>query len=248
MTHKPYIRHEEGYRIIQVGAEKGHFIGSYYYDDAEKDNISCKNGNYCELTAYYYLWKHCHDAYIGICHYRRYFSYDWMVKKILESNKAEEILNHYDVIVPIKTKFKTSVKEHYCRVSGFEKDINIVEEIIRKRYPEYLQSFKDVFEGNTSYLYNMIITNKKIFNLYCQWLFDILFELENVIDINEYNDYQKRIFGFLSERLLAVYLLNNKLKVFEIGVLNTEDDRNYIIKRAAGLKRCFLYYLNCIIK
>jgi HPr kinase/phosphorylase len=63
----------------------------------------------------------------------------------------------------------------------------------------------------------MFISNKKLFNEYYNWLFDILFELESRIDISEYDDYNKRIYGFLSERLFNVWLEYKNLKVIGIN-------------------------------
>lgn len=45
-----------------------------------------------------------------------------------------------------------------------------------------------------------------------QWLFDILFTLEKRIDLSEYDDYNKRVFGFLSERLFTVWPDYNREK------------------------------------
>ena len=59
----------------------------------------------------------------------------------------------------------------------------------------------------------MIITRKNIFDDYCKWLFDVLFEVEKRVDISDRDDYQKRIFGFLSERLIKVWLIKNEYKV-----------------------------------
>ena len=50
----------------------------------------------------------------------------------------------------------------------------------------------------------MMIMKKKYFDEYCEWLFDILFELEKRLDISGYSDYDARVFGFVSERLLDV--------------------------------------------
>ena len=57
---------------------------------------------------------------------------------------------------------------------------------------------------------------------YCQWLFEILFELEKRIDISSYTALEARIYGFLSERLLNVWVHKHKLKtkylpVFQVG-------------------------------
>ena len=70
----------------------------------------------------------------------------------------------------------------------------------------------------------MFISKKEIFNDYYKWLFDILLELENRVDITNYSDYDKRIYGFLSERLFRVWLeKNNNLKIKEMPVYNTEQ-------------------------
>jgi len=66
---------------------------------------------------------------------------------------------------------------------------------------------------------NMVITSKTLYDEYCSWLFDILFEVEKRTNIENYDDYQKRVFGFLSERLFRTWLLNRPLKVREERVL-----------------------------
>lgn len=39
--------------------------------------------------------------------------------------------------------------------------------------------------------------------------------MEKYIDVSSYDDYHKRIFGFLSEELLMVYITSKKLKIKE---------------------------------
>ena len=54
-----------------------------------------------------------------------------------------------------------------------------------------------------------------------KWVFTILFELEKRIDISNYDNYQARVFGFLSERLFNVYIENkkNNLNIHEIPII-----------------------------
>ena len=98
----------------------------------------------------------------------------------------------------------------------------------------------------------MIITRKNIFDDYCKWLFDVLFEVEKRVDISDRDDYQKRIFGFLSERLIKVWLIKNEYKVKEQNVKMMDSDeldkksslnnaiRNVYQKITAGILKKYL--------
>ena len=67
----------------------------------------------------------------------------------------------------------------------------------------------------------------------------VLFELEKHIDLNKYKDnYQKRVYGFLSERMVKVFVDYNNLSVKEYPVFNTEERDETIFKyNAERLKR-----------
>ena len=66
----------------------------------------------------------------------------------------------------------------------------------------------------------MMICRKPLFDQYCSWLFPLLFELEGQIDTQGIEDaYQRRLFGFLGERLLNVWVEHLGLSVAELYVL-----------------------------
>ena len=72
-THKQYWMPEDSvYLPIHVGRKDKSDIG--YIGDHTGDNISSKNANYCELTGLYWAWKNLDADYIGLVHYRRYFT------------------------------------------------------------------------------------------------------------------------------------------------------------------------------
>ena len=58
--------------------------------------------------------------------------------------------------------------------------------------------------------FNMFVGSKNFLNDYCEWLFPILTELENTVKLSEY-PYQKRLFGFMAERLFNLYIKRNNL-------------------------------------
>lgn len=237
-THKKFdFPLKQGYIPIQCGAKINKELG--YLKDDEGFNISSKNPNYCELTVIYYMWKNIKkDKVLGLCHYRRYFYKNIFKSKknILSKNDIDKITNKYDIILPMPYYFNISVESNYD-VKHHIKDLLECKNIIKKKYPEFETSFDIVLKRKWAYCFNMIIAKKEFFDDYCNWLFDILFDLEKKIDISKYDDYNKRVFGFISERLLNVYIEKNKdkLKIKELPVYNIEEplfkQRLGIIKR-----------------
>lgn len=216
---------KEGYKPIQVGG-KEKFTN---IRDNTGDNIAVKNPNFCELTAAYWIWKNDKTSNIvGLTHYRRYFfksMFTNQVEKVLEKEEIENILKDYDIIVPKKTRcLKYTVREAYEKKHKV-KDFDECRKIIEEKYPDYIEAFDYVANHKNVYLCNIFISNKKIFDEYYKWLFDILFTLEERTDISNYSDYDKRIYGFLSERLFNVWLKkNSQLKIKPINVYNTDEN------------------------
>ena len=193
--------------------------------DNTSDNISLKNPNYCELTAQYWAWKNCNANYVGFCHYRRLFD--------LNNSKISKLLNEYDIILPRIFTLDCTVREQYNR-DHIKEDLDKTLEIIASKYPDYMEDAENVLNKKTIYFCNMFITNRELFNSYCEWLFDILFELEKVTAISE-NKYQSRIFGFLSERLLNIFIEHVKriddIKICEVPVKFIEENKFSFLQR-----------------
>lgn len=202
----------DNYEIIYVG--KKAFHTSNYLRDDEGINISSKNENYSELTAIYWIWKNTSENIVGLVHYRRFF-----VKKhnYITDKEIQAIMEDYDMILPKKFRLTHSVYQDYCKFH-YKKDIDAVFKIIDRMYPEYSSSFSKVMERNWQHTYNMMITKKDIFNNYCEWLFSILFELDKEISLENYDNYQSRVFGFISERLLDCWIEHNNINYKELDV------------------------------
>jgi hypothetical protein len=230
-THKKYKMPDENiYVPLHVGREGKEDLG--YQGDNTKDNISIKNPNFCELTGLYWMWKNIECDYIGLSHYRRYFTNnnrleiiknkDNKYEQIINKSDAKEILKEYDIILPQKRNYYIeTVWSHYSNAHSI-KDLEETKRIISIKYPEFLGSFDKVMSGKKIHLYNMFVMKKRDFDNYCEWLFDILFELENRVDLSDYDSYQKRIYGFISERLFNVWVHRNELLVKELPVMSIE--------------------------
>ena len=243
-THKKYWMPEDDvYLPIHVGKENKPDLG--YIGDNTGDNISLKNPNYCELTAIYWAWKNLKADYVGLVHYRRYFTNhnfrDCEKKKqdILTKQDFENILKDVDIIVPDKRKYYIeTIRSHYNH-SYYEKDLNETEKIVKEFYPEYEEAFTKVMNRTWAHMFNMFVMRRDYFDEYCKWLFTILFELEKRIDISNYTTMEARVFGFISELLLDVWLETKQIKYKEVNVSFMEK-QNWLKKGFLFLKRKIL--------
>ncbi len=240
-THKTYQMPKDSmYLPLHVGAEGKADLG--YLKDNSGDNISEKNANYCELTGLYWAWKNLEADYIGLAHYRRHFCLKsskgdkW--QKILTKEQLEPLLQKHDIILPnprnyfIETNYDQYVHAHHAE------DLDTTREILQERYPDYLPIYDDYMKRTIGHRFNMFIMKKEIFDAYCSWLFEILFELEKRLDISDYSKNDARVFGFVSERLIDVWIENNKLSYLEMPVEFMEKE-NWLKKGSAFLKRKF---------
>ena len=84
--------------------------------------------------------------------------------------------------------------------------------------------------------FNMFIMKRDKFDAYCAWLFDILFELEKRLDISQYSVYDARVFGFVAERLLDVWIETNGYDYQELPYVFMEK-QNWLVKGTNFVKR-----------
>ena len=235
-THKKFnVPNLNGYCALQVGAEGKEKYG--YLRDNIGNHISGKNENYCELTGLYWIWKNTDDSYKGLVHYRRYFGRNNLSNKISDICSYEYLLNclkSVDIVLPYVEYFKQNAKEeillHCCTEEIFDK----LRQIIETKYPDYIETYDRYFNENKASLFNMLFCKREIFDAYCEWLFSILFVLEKQVDLAKLNTYQQRLYGFLSERLLNVWVIKNKLVVKHLPVIHMElpvFDRIRLVRR-----------------
>lgn len=236
MAHKAFdVPEDKIYIPLQVGASLHEPLG--YLADNTGDHISGKNPNYSELTGLYWMWKNGPDCDItGMCHYRRYFLNE--NEELLQASEYEEILKEYDVIVTGRLVYPAgeSIYGGYAR-KHHAKDLDLTREAVKEYYPEYLPSYDEVMNGNVMYYANMMAADRKLMNRYAEWLFTILFEVEKHIDMTGYDDYDRRVFGFLAERLVMVWIRHNWLKPYEtqVGLMGVKAETREVIAKSAKL-------------
>lgn len=238
-THKPYwMPADPVYLPVHVGAAGKDSIG--YQRDDEGENISLKNAHYCELTGLYWAWKNLDADYIGLAHYRRHFANDKRARdkmdRIIAGKELEAKLRKADILLPnprnyrIETNYSQYVHAHHAI------DLAITRDILAERYPEYLQNWDASMKKTIGHRFNMFVMKKDKFDAYCSWLFALLFELEKRLDISSYNKYDSRVFGFVSERLLDVWITTNGFDYRDLPYIFMEK-QNWIVKGGNFVKR-----------
>ncbi len=228
VLHKKYkLPTDSSYVPIQVGGIQIPSLTNAISDNTG-DNISEKNKSYCELTALYWAWKNMDEDYIGLVHYRRYFACNSLFKnkweRIASSSEIKKCLEKAPVILPKKRNyFIETTYSQYAHAHNKE-DLDITKSIIEKDYPEYIKSFDEVMNKTHGHRFNMLVMKKDILDNYCTWLFDVLKKVEKEINVDNYDTYNKRVFGFLSERLLDVWINANHISYTEMTVVNLENE------------------------
>lgn len=232
MTHKRFDPpQDEIYVPLHVGRALAEDLG--YSGDDTGDSISALNPYYGELTGLYWLWKNCHDVdIIGICHYRRYFVDEH--GNFLTKENYEELLADADILVPDARYADGAYRDYYAQSHNVE-DLLAAGEVIRERYPSDYPAFCQALEESKYYYGNLCVMPKTLFDEYCEWLFSVFFELEKRVDVSGYDSYHKRLFGFLSECLLRVFILARGLRTAERRIgLTAEKAETVELKLAMG--------------
>lgn len=250
LTHKKFDYEDDSLYIpILNGSESLDDDFGYLRDDSG-DNISSLNEFYAELTGEYWVWKNSNADIIGFCHYRRFFAKNILLNEKIDKKEIEDILTDFDIIMP---KRKNLTETNIENISGSYNDFGYgtkpeeyekLRKIIKNFYPDYLDAFDEVLNSKWCWWYNVFICNKNLADEYFAWLFDILKMMQNEINFDEYEN--KRVLGFLSERLLTVFVRKNNLKVKENYLIFTESKMPHI--SILGFKFPFLVDIEYSLK
>lgn len=227
-AHKPYqMPANQTYQPIFVGAAINGQAPRRYQPDNTGDNISAKNPNYNELTALYWIWKNCHADVKGLVQYRRYLALapKQRLDGILTEPEITKLLGQRDVIVPKKRHYYIeSNYSHYIH-AHHQAPLDMVRTVIARDLPDYLADYDQVMRRTSAHMFNMLIMPAAKFDAYAEWLFQILFSVERAVDISNYDAREARVFGYLSELLLDVWLDHNQVSCAEVPVMYMEKQQ-----------------------
>ena len=232
MTHKRFPEPEdEIYIPLHVGRKSADDLG--YMGDDTGDNISELNWMYGELTGLYWVWKQETEAdIIGICHYRRYFLNE--SGSFMTQAEYENALADCDVMVSELLSVGGRNRDNFAKAHNIA-DMDAVGDAIRKLYPQDYPAYCQVMEDDKCCYGNLMVTSREKYNEYCEWLFSLFDEASDKIDVSGYDMYHKRVYGFLSEVLLYVWVVARGYRIKEgrIGI-TSEKAETVELKQVMG--------------
>ena len=244
-AHKKFpMPEKKGYLPILVGATKNYKPGIEYQRDDEGENISAKNPNYNELTAVYWAWKNLKNVdAIGLVHYRRLFfdSKPYNLNNVISIENVEKLLTKYDVILPKKRNYYIETNYSHYIHTHHKEPLDKTREIIVQYYPNYLSNYDKVMHRTQAHMFNMFIMKREAFDSYCQFVFSVLKRLEDKIDISDYSVQEARVFGYISELLMDVWLETNNYPATEVKWEQLGGKKNFqkavsLVERKIGIK------------
>lgn len=230
-THKPYrMPVDDIYVPVHVGSALNPDVCPGMQRDDDGDNISKKNGSYCELTALYWLWKNVEADAKGVVHYRRHlgstdptrrFSRDPFDRLATGDEIADLLKSRQAVVARKRNYYIETVYNHYAQTFDGS-HFDICREILKERDPSYLCAWDELMQSRSAHIFNMFVMRSDVFNAYCDWIFPILAELEERVDSSEYDAFAARFVGRVSERLLDPWMAVNKITYAELPVVSPE--------------------------
>lgn len=149
---------------------------------------------------------------------------------LLDEQRMREIICKNDLIISEGFLVKDCIKAfhgHGNKVKDWwntvdrifieKENIERLRAVLKDKYPQYLEDF-DEYMNNERFLgYNCFIMKREYFFELCEFEFNILFELEKNINMDNYSETLNRTLAYFSEILYSVWVYH-KRKHFNIKV------------------------------
>jgi hypothetical protein len=170
--------------------------------DETGKNISSQNRGLAEMTVAYWVWKNESVAeYKGLCHYRRHFVMDEDIAGKLKSNDV-------GIVLTIPRYVPGGVGEMFLAetpVKRFVYDAMIAS--VESLYPKEKEPFLNFLRGEFYHPNNMVVAKNGIYDKYCEWLFPVLFHMQEIDLKEEYGHETDRHLAYASELLTSYYFM-----------------------------------------
>lgn len=250
---KIFVAHHREFQVLEneiltpihVGAAGSSAPLGMLRDDAG-DNISEKNTTWCELTGMYWVWRNVRAPYYGFCHYRRYFDFGELHRRLdterpipsaphsadpatggaISANSlcdpafATHAIENMDIIIPALWDFgQTTIAMQYAQCHNMG-DLVTAMDVVNEVSPWLAPNVDRVLSSTALAAYNMFVMGDELFQQYMGWLYEVLTETERRITVSE-DPYQRRVFGFLAERLLNIFVSWHADQGARVGLVPT---------------------------
>ena len=200
--------------------------------------------------------------YIGLFHYRRFFNFSFRLPEtdnwkcaFFDFDKAtrdrfgwdrehiEAMCDGAELILPDLEQITDprdwqtpcDLETHFKR-QHVPESLDRAAELIREKYPDYAGAVDAALRSYTGHFCNLFIMKRELFFDYAQWLFGIILPLEKLLPVSDPkydNPEQRRVLGFLGERLFNIWITEKTAEGVTIretqrltGYL-TDADRSY---------------------
>lgn len=265
-----YVRDDYGENISEKNPQYCELTGLYWmWKNCDADNIGL-----CHYRRYFAGMQNTGIAALGH-KIRKLLPDSRLMRKIqtklktqnsifdgiLTCDEADELMEEYEIILPKARNYLIETNYSQYAHAHDAEDLDAVREIIEEMYPEYLGAFDRRMAMKTGHRFNMFIMRRVLLDAYCEWLFDILFELEkrlahryekvyqikeNQTDGNDNNDNeaaaaeetqisyrQSRLYGYIAERLLDVWIDANGFEYAELPYVFIGNE--HMVRKGAAM-------------
>lgn len=189
---------------IQAGSVLGEKkIGPFL--DETGISISEKNGTFAEMTAAYWIWKNAKPVkYKGLCHYRRHF--------VLSESEVKALdVNHVDVILTTPRYAPGGVGRMFLAETPVKEPVyrNMLE-AVAYCHPNDEDTFRHYMESCLYCPNNMVIARSEIYDMYCEWIFPVLFTMLETDVKSSYGHTGDRHIAYAAELLTSYFFAKHK--------------------------------------
>jgi hypothetical protein len=234
-AHKPYrMPADSVYLPLHVGRalhpENVEAMGPAFIGDDTGNNISALNAWYSELTGLYWIWKNLDADYKGLVHYRRHFATTDSQKKhskdrfdrIATGDDFRAVLSVAPIVVPMARNYVIETIESHYRHTMPSEHVDVVRDVMAEVQPAFIPALNEVLSGTKAHMFNMFVMRSDALESYCSWLFPLLDEVTNRLDPAQYDAFNARYPGRISEWLLDVWLKTMDIPYIEMATTSPE--------------------------